>query len=139
VLRSVIELDAQSQAAGWHTDVVVLARGAGYFLIFRTEHAEHVLDAYAWYAETVEKLATKINSPRSKMQLPARVPEISAWLRRESARALAEQARVTLQGPLHVFSMSPTMSTAELARGLHTDRGNLSRLLSKAAASTRSA
>ncbi|MEV6648939.1 hypothetical protein [Amycolatopsis sp. NPDC051371] len=142
LLGSVIDRDVFSQAAGWDTEVVVLARGVDAFTIFRT-HAddrvemtvvEDVLWAYAQYAEAVDALATDLASHDRMREVPPMTPKIiDAWLRRESAQALAGQARVSLEGALRIFSRQPSMSVAELARSLHTDRGNLSRMISKAA------
>ncbi len=142
LLRAVIGRDVFSQAAGWNTEVVVLAHGADAFTIFRTHpdgkvdatQVENVLWAYAQYAEAVDALATDLTSHKRIREFPAMTPKIiDAWLRRESAQALAGQARVSLDGALRAFGYQPSMSVADLARSLHTDRGNLSRLISKAA------
>ncbi|MFI0805558.1 hypothetical protein SAMN04489729_6989 [Amycolatopsis lurida] len=142
LLESVIDRDVFSQAAGWNTEVVVLARGVDAFTIFRTHvdervdvtMVENVLWAYAQYAEAVDALATDLTSHKRIRDFPPMTPKIiDAWLRRESAQALAGQARVSLDGALRAFSYQPSMSVADLARSLHTDRGNLSRLISKAA------
>ncbi|MFD2422396.1 hypothetical protein [Amycolatopsis pigmentata] len=142
MLRSVINRDVFSQAVGWNAEVVVLARGVDAFTIFRTHPGyrvdatvvEDVLLAYAQYAEAVDALANDLTLYDRMREFPAMTPKIiDAWLRRESAQALAGQARVSLEGALRAFSYQPSMSVADLARSLHTDRGNLSRLISKAA------
>lgn len=137
LLRSVIDADAQLQAVGWDANAVILARGANYFLVYRThpdgqitvEYEEKALDAYVRYASVVEELASEMSDELRGMHREV----VSAWLRKESAYALTEQARLTLSFALRSFGLAPTMSTAELARGLYTDRGNLSRAIAKAA------
>ncbi|HVV08150.1 hypothetical protein [Amycolatopsis sp.] len=62
LLRAVVAAEAQLASSGRHGIGAVLARGADYFLIFRThpdgtvdvELAEQALDAYAWYTASLE-------------------------------------------------------------------------------------
>lgn len=141
LLRSVLVSNAQRQATGWRTNIVVLARGFEYYNIFRThadgtidiEYAENPLNAYAYYQSAVEKLVNDLVNMKWEDSPLQQTDLVTAWLRREAADALLAQARSTLSGRLFLFGLQDeSVSISELARSLHTDRANLSRMITKA-------
>jgi len=145
LLYRVVEDRSFSRASGWRDDVVLLISSANYFLVCRThtdgridiEPEEHVLDAYACYASELDELAqelTSIDRYEQDQPLPPGTDNlVSAWLRKEGADALLNQSRYNLTAAMRIFRLNESISTADLARSLHTDRGNLSKQLAKAA------
>lgn len=103
------------------------------------KYAEWVGDLAAEFGTTDEKLTAGIDTPNIE---PLVTPQIvQSWLLKEAAEAQLSQARHSLKLGLgahlrfqEVATDRPTISMAELARSLHTDRSNLSRAAKLAAA-----
>lgn len=130
--------------AGWRQTVVALVpdEGASEWKIFRSHpidtipihwtRAVTVLDAYGTYAQWVNDLAMSAGYSHGDTRLGI---IIQAWLLREAADAQLEQARHALKLGLarHARRLKKkdpsTLSIAELARSLYTDRANLSRVI----------
>lgn len=149
-----IDSGATRRFAGWRDRVVALIPeevGLKEANIFRTRsdgsiqrtHTYNALDAVTQYAKWVGELADEFGSTDEKYVAGIETPNVSglytpqvvqAWLVREAAEAELAQARTSLKGYLAIPSHLLGMSVAELARSLHTDRPNLSRVIKAAAA-----
>jgi hypothetical protein len=139
-------------AAGWDLDVVMLVKGYDFFTLrthatgqIEVEVNEAPLSAYATYGEAVRGLASEIEDafddafdeqvfPRSvNGALMRKIAH--AWLHREAASAMLDQARhslrVAMEGADRIgqADKSAEINLAELARNLHTDRANLYKLM----------
>jgi hypothetical protein len=144
---------ALRRVAGWETDTVLLGRGYDYYLL-RTHrdgsidlsYAEQPLDAYARYAKLVSDLAEELVPLDDRHRLgtvhPLLPPTVRAWLYREAAEAIGDQARVTLRaglkglvttGELPRRAQQPgRRSVAKLANRLHIDPAKLKRAIAAA-------
>jgi hypothetical protein len=157
-----IRTGAARRFTGWRERIVAMIPeevGAKETNILRTTadgqieatHTYNVLDAYATYAQWVNELAFEFGSTDELLMMDnARKPgpdEIEvlgiaqAWLLREAATAQLEQARHSLKFGLagharwlQEYPEGDRMSVAELARSLHTDRPNLSKVIKTAEA-----
>jgi hypothetical protein len=144
---------ALRRVAGWETDAVLLGRGYDYYLL-RTHrdgtidlsYGEQPLDAYARYAKLVSDLAEELVPPDDPHRLgpvhPLLPPTVRAWLHREAAEAIGDQARVSLRvglkglvttGELGRRTQQPGKSSVvKLAGRLHTDPAKLKRAIAAA-------
>jgi hypothetical protein len=144
---------ALRRVAGWEADVVLLGRGYDYYLL-RTHrdgsidlsYGEQPLDAYARYAKLVSELAEELVPLDDPHRLgtvhPLLPPTARAWLYREAAEAIGDQARVTLRaglkglvttGELARRAQQPGRnSVVKLADRLHTDPAKLKRAIAAA-------
>ena len=141
---------ALRRVAGWETDTVLLGRGYDYYLLrthrdgtIELSYAERPLDAYARYAKLVSDLAEKLVPLDDPHRLgpvhPLLPPTVRAWLYREAAEAIGDQARVTLRvglkglvttGELSRRTQQPGRSSvAKLADRLHTEPAKLKRAI----------
>jgi hypothetical protein len=141
---------ALRRVAGWEADAVLLGRGYDYYLLrthrdgtIELSYAEQPLDAYARYAKLVSDLAEELVPPDDPHRLgpvhPLLSPTVRAWLYREAAEAIGDQARVTLRvglkglvtvGELARRAQQPGRSSvAKLADRLHTDPAKLKRAI----------
>jgi hypothetical protein len=144
---------ALRRVVGWEADVVLLGRGYDYYLL-RTRrdgsidlsYGEQLLDAYARYAKLVSDLAEELVPLDDPHRLgpvhPLLPPTVRAWLYREAAEAIGDQARVILRaglkglvttGELARRAQQPGRSSvAKLADRLHTDPAKLKRAIAAA-------
>jgi len=156
---------AYRRFAGWRARIVALIPeevGAKESKIIRTTadgrldwtHTYNVLDAYGTYAGWVLELAMEFGStdealakagPWTTGNADERQVDaiVQAWLLREAADAALTQARTTLNLSLggHARRLrrvgEPGLSIAEMARSLHTDRPNLSKIIKAAEGDSR--
>jgi hypothetical protein len=144
---------ALRRVAGWETDAVLLGRGYDYYLLrthrdgsIELSYGEQPLDAYGRYAKLVSDLAEELVPLDDPHRLgtvhPLLPPTVRAWLYREAAEAIGDQARVTLRaglkglvttGELGRRAQQPGRSSvAKLADRLHTDPAKLKRAIAAA-------
>jgi hypothetical protein len=144
---------ALRRVAGWEADVVLLGRGYDYYLLrthrdgsIELSYGEQPLDAYGRYAKLVSDLAEELVPLDDPHRLgtvhPLLPPTVRAWLYREAAEAIGDQARVTLRaglkglvttGELGRRAQQPGRSSvAKLADRLHTDPAKLKRAIAAA-------
>lgn len=155
-----IENGAARNFAGWRERIVVMIPeevGAKETNIFRTTadgrieatHTYNVMTAYGTYAGWVHDLAEEFIGSDEMLEAGIKAPDttpfgpfasgiVQAWLERNMAEAVLEQARTSLKMGLGAFDMMATLtpsegaSIAELARSLHTDRANLTKVIKSA-------
>jgi hypothetical protein len=151
LLAETLDTQAMRRFAGWRDRVVALIRDLwGEYKIVRTladgaiemDHGYSVLDGVTIYANWVRELAQELRDVRVGDPADFAIFNlvVHPWLVKEAAEAELEQARFSLRYGIGGITRSGRIGTSadgaitisELARGLYTDRANLSRLVSSA-------
>ncbi|WP_155387711.1 hypothetical protein [Catellatospora paridis] len=154
LLAHAIGSDELRAGTGWDLDCVLLVYGMHWYTI-RTHRSgiidvrvnEDTLLASETYGTTVFELAEEFRDSRSlnitDVAAPIVAKVVEAWLRREAATAMLDQARLSLRVRMEGLDRIqqhpdiPEVNLSDLARKLHTDRPNLYRLLPSKAAPRR--